>query len=42
MPSQKKKTPTEYLKLNVKSAQYIKLIKIQIHTESKVIYLGFT
>ena len=42
MPSQKKKTPTEYLKLIRKSAQYTKYSEIRIPTEPEVIYLGFT
>ena len=42
MPSQKKKTPTEFLKLKHKNAQCTKLSEMQIPAESEEIYLGFT
>ena len=38
MPSQKKKTPTEFLMLNIKSTQYTK--ESEIYSQKKI-YLGF-
>ena len=42
MSSQKKKTPTEYLKLKRKCAQFTMLSEFWIPTEAEVIYLDFS